>query len=457
MRRTRRHTITDSLRELARNRPEEAAEYLDNNVDEWVDLANTDPHNAADILEAIGALDAAEYLTSLDPADVGEIFDEMNTEVAADIVQVIDPTLAARIVAEMDTDQAADLIADLEPDTYKPVYEALDPEARSEIEALLHYPPDSAGGIMTPEFGTLPKGLPAGEAIETLRQMHADLGANLVYIYVVDGDGRLEGVVSFRELVFARPGQSIEEVMVKEPISVQALADREIVSELIQRYHLLAIPVVNPERKLVGIVRVAEAMDAVAEEATEDIAQMVGAGAEESVHTPVSRSVARRQPWLVVNLFMGVLIAASISPFREIIETNTSLALLMPMVALLGGNSGAQSLAVVIRAMALGDLPPGRASVAIRREVMVGVANAVTIGILSAFAAALVAGSRDVGVVMLAAVVVNMLVAGLAGAGIPVALRRAGLDPALASNIFLTMITDIVGFVSFLLTAQLLL
>ncbi len=361
------------------------------------------------------------------------------------------------MIAEMDTDQAADLIADLDRDAYEAVYAALDPDVRTEVEALLRYPPDSAGGIMTTEFGTLPKGLPAGEAIEVLRQMHEDLGANLVYIYVVDLHGRLEGVVSFRDLVFARPGQSIEEVMVQDPIYVPALADREVVSELIQRYHLLALPVVTAERKLVGIVRVSEAIDAVAEEATEDIAQMVGAGAEESVHTPVHRSVMRRQPWLVVNLFMGVLIAAAISPFRDTIEANTSLALLMPMVALLGGNSGAQSLAVIIRAMALGDLPPGRAPAAIRREVLVGVANAVTLGVLSAIAAAAVAGSTRVGVVMFAAVVANMLVAGLAGAGIPVALRKAGLDPALASNIFLTMITDIVGFGGFLLTAQILL
>lgn len=457
MKRTRRHTITEGLRELARRHPEEAADYLDKHTEEWIDLANTDPHNAADILEAIGAEDAAAYLIDLEAAYVGEIFDEMNTEVAADIVEVIEAGLAAGMIAEMDTDQAADLIADLDSDTYEAVYEALDVETRAEIEALLHYPPDSAGGIMTPDFGTLPKGLPAGEAIEILRQMHDELGSSLVYIYVVDMDGRLEGVLSFRELVFARPGQSIEEVMVKEPIAVPALADREVVAELIQRYRLLAIPVVNPERRLVGIVRVDTAMDAIAEEATEDIAQMVGAGAEESVHTPVARSVARRQPWLVVNLLMGVLIAAAISPFREVIESNTSLALLMPMVALLGGNGGAQSLAVVIRAMALGDLPPGRAGGAIRREVMVGLANAVTIGILSALAAAVVAGSVDVGIVMLAAVVVNMLVAGLAGAGIPVALRRAGLDPALASNIFLTMITDIVGFSGFLLTARILL
>ena len=457
MKRLRRPTIPEGLRELARIRPTEAAEYLDTHAAEWEALANTNPHNAADILEALGAKDAAEYLKGLEPSDVGEIFDEMNTEVAADIVESIGAADAARMIGEMNSDQAADLIGDLKTETHEAVYATLDPEVRREIDALLRYPADSAGGIMTTEFGTLPPGLPVGEGIETLRTLHEELGANLVYVYVVRLDGVLEGVVSFRDLVFARPGQSVAEVMVTDPIAVTVLTDREVVSELIQRYHLLAVPVVTPDRKLVGIVRVAEAIDAVAEEATEDITQMVGVGAEESVHTPVYRSVIRRQPWLVVNLLMGVLIAAAISPFRQVIEDNTTLALLMPMVALLGGNGGAQSLAVIIRAMALGDLPPGRATAAIRRELLVGIANAIVIGILAGIAAAIIAGSNQVGVVMLGAVMVNMLVAGLAGAGIPVVLRRLGLDPALASNIFLTMITDIVGFTGFLLTAQLLL
>lgn len=457
MRKLRRNAIAGGLRELARLRPTEAAEYLDTHAAEWEALANSNPHNAADILEAIGAEDAAAYLTDLDATDVGEIFDEMNTEVAADIVQIIEPEAAAPMIAAMNTDQAADLIADLDPETYEAVYAALDPQIRREIDSLLHYPPDSAGGIMITDFATLPAGLPAGEAIEVLRPIREEMGANLIYVYVVDHDGRLEGVVSFRDLAFARPGESIEEVMVTDPISVTVMTDREIVSELIQRYHLLAIPVITPDRKLVGIVRVAEALDAVAEEATEDIAQMVGAGATESVHTPVAISVIRRQPWLVVNLLMGALIASALSPFRDTIEENSSLAILMPMVALLGGNGGAQSLAVIIRAMALGDLPPGRARAAIRREVLVGLANAAVLGTLAAVIGAVLAKSTGVGAVMLTAVVVNMVVAGLAGAGIPVLLRRMGLDPALASNIFLTIVTDSVGFIGFLLTASLML
>lgn len=184
---------------------------------------------------------------------------------------------------------------------------------------------------------------------------------------------------------------------------------------------------------------------------------MVGAGAEETVYTPVLRSVSRRLPWLLVNLVMGVLIAFAIGPFKQIIEENGVLAILMPMVALLGGNGGAQSLAVIIRAMAVGDLPHGRAMRAVRREFLVGLTNAGSLAVLAALAAWVVSSSLRIGLVMGFAVGVNLIVAGLAGAGIPVVMRRMGLDPALASNIFLTLITDLVGFGGFLLTARLLL
>ncbi len=296
-----------------------------------------------------------------------------------------------------------------------------------------------------------------GEAIEALRRLHDDLGSNLMYVYVVDDEQRLQGVVPFRELFFARPGQGIDEVMVHDPYQVTVDADREVVAELIQRYHLLALPVVDHERALVGMVKVGEAIEAVAAEALEDMAVMVGAGEEEGVYTPVLTSVRRRLPWILVNLAAAGLIAVVISRFEDVIERDAILAAFMPMIALLGGNTGAQSLAVIIRAMALGELPPGRAMRAIRREVSVGALNALAIAIISGALVGALTGNGRLGGVVAIAVAVNLIVSGLAGSGIPVLLRRLGLDPALASNIFLTTVTDIVGFGGFLVTAVLLL
>lgn len=450
--------VAQTLRDLARRSPDEAEAYLDSHQAEWGALVEEHPHDAADILEALDEEGAADLLlTDLELEEIGDVLDEMRPESAADVLEEIAPKTAAGFIEAMEVDQAVDVLAAFDDETRQAVLANLGAEAASEINLLLGYPADSAGGLMTTDIASLPSGLSAGEAIESLRRLHAELGSNLSYVFVVDEDERLLGVISFRDLVFARPGAALDEVMIRDPIRVHTLTDRAEVSDLIQRYHLLSIPVIDDAQRLVGIVRFDEAMDAAQAEATEDIAQMVGAGAEETPLTPVRISVRRRLPWIIVNLGIGLLIALAIGPFRETIEQRPVVAVLMPMVALLGGNSGAQSLAVIIRSMAVGDLPRGRARRAIRREFTVGVLNGLVMSVLAGAAAFAVSHELEIGVILGVAVLANMTVAGLAGAGIPVAMRRLGLDPALASNIFLTSVTDLVGFGGFLLTATILL
>ena len=447
-----------SLRDLAARSPEAAREYIDANPEEWEQLAERLPQDAADILEALDEEDAADLLSDLEAVTAAaDVLDEMRPEAAADVIEELPPDDAADLIEEMETDQAADLLGALEADQREAVIDALADKATSEVMELLSYPADSAGGMMTTEIATLPAGITTGEAVETLRRLRDRLGSNLSYVYVVDDADRLQGVVSFRDLFFARPGAGLDEVMVADPVRVDTATDREIVADLVQRYRLVGLPVVDDAGELVGMVRFEEAMEAAAAEASEDIAVSVGAGAEENLFTPIPLSIQRRLPWITVNLFIGLLLVLVIEPFRQTIEDVTVLAALMPMVALLGGNSGAQSLAVVIRAMAVGELPAGRAARAIRREFLVGAANGAVIATLAAVAGGLVARNVTIGIVIFVAVLVNLLVAGFAGAGIPILLRRLGLDPALASNIFLTMITDLVGFGGFLLTASILL
>ncbi|MGI9585730.1 MAG: magnesium transporter, partial [Acidimicrobiia bacterium] len=411
---------------------------------------------------------AADLLADLNADNAADVLDEMNPEAAADVLQELGPASAAVLVTQMETDQAADLIEALDDDERAAVFAALDPSTASDIKQLLAYPADTAGGMMTTDFAALPVGLTVGEAIETLRNLHDELGSNLLYVYVVDDEARLLGVVSFRDLVFARPGNGIDEVMEPNVVRVRTDTDREQVAELVQRYRLIAIPVIDGDQVLVGIVKVAEALEAIQAEAGEDIAVMVGAGGEESVFTPVTVSVRRRLPWILFNLAVGLLIAGVISQFEATLTTYAVLAAYMPLVALLAGNSGAQSLAVIIRSMAVGDLPRGRAGRAIRREVLVGLIDGLLIAFVAALTAALTisvfqdANSADIqpielGIVVFISVWVAFLFAGFVGAGIPVVLRRMGQDPALASNIFLTMTTDLVGFGGFLLTASLLL
>ena len=457
-----------TLRDLARRDPEEAEAYLDTHQEAWEELAERNPHDAADILEALAEEGAADLLADLDTDDAADVLDEMRPEPAADVLQELTPAEAAKLITEMETDQAVDVIGALDAEERTALLAALDPEAASEVERLLVYAADTAGGMMTTDYAALPVGMTAGESIEALRRLHDELGSNLLYVYVVDDDQRLLGVVSFRDLVFSRPGIGLDEVMEPHVVSVRTDTDREQVAELVQRYRLIAIPVVDAGARLVGMVKVSEAIEAIQAEAGEDIAVMVGAGEEETVYTPINVSIRRRLPWIAFNLGVGVLIAAVISQFEATLTTYAVLAAYMPIVALLAGNSGAQSLAVIIRSMAVGDLPSGRALRAIRREVAVGVIDGLVIAATAALVAALTIGlfqedagasidPLDIAMIIFVSVWVSFLVAGFVGAGIPVLLRKTGQDPALASNIFLTLTIDLVGFGSFLLTATLLL
>jgi magnesium transporter len=467
IRMTRPGRLGSTIRELARRKPDEAEDYLDSHHDAWEELAGDDPHDAADILEALDEEGAADLLQELPVEEAGDVLDEMHPEAAADVLQELLPDEAAALVSEMETDQAVDLIGALDAEERTAVLSSLDPRTAREVERLLIYAADTAGGMMTTDVAALAVEMSAAAAIEELRQLHDELGSNVRYVYVVDAERRLLGVVPFRKLVFATPATGLDDLMETNIVSVRTDTDREEVAEEIQRYNLIAIPVVDAHGVLVGMVKVSEAIEAILAEVSEDITMMVGAGAEETVFTPVARSVRRRLPWIFLNLLVGVLLAGLISRFESILTTFAILAAYMPTVALLSGSSGAQSVAVIIRSMAVGDLPPGRAGRAIRREVAVGVVDGTAMAFTGALIAALTvtifqSGTDTIPPAQMAAIVfvsiwISFFIAGLVGSGIPVALRRLGQDPALASNIFLTMITDTVSFASFLITATLLL
>jgi magnesium transporter len=451
-------SVATNLRDLARRKPEEAEEYLDSHQTEWEALAESNPPDAADILEALDEEGAADLLTDLETDEGAEVLNEMRPEPAADVVEEMEAEAAAAYIEEMEADQAADLLEALEDDDQREnIVSLLSPDASDAVLGLLRYPSDSAGGLMTTDIATLPAAMTAGESIEALRRLHDELGSNLSYVYVIDDGGHLNGVVSFRDLTFAGPNTPLDVVMMEDPVAVTTDTDREIVADLVQRFHLLAVPVVDDVGVLVGMVRFDEAMEAGRDEATEDMALTVGAGAEETVFTPVHVSVTRRLPWITLNVIVGLFIAVLITQFEELIGEHSILIAYMPLVALVAGNSGAQSLAVVIRSMAVGDLPPGRAQRAVRRELAVGLINGVVIAVVAGIGGLVITGDSGIGWVIAIAVLVDFFVAGLAGAGIPVLLRRWGQDPALASHIFLTMLTDIVGFAAFLFTATLLL
>jgi magnesium transporter len=449
--------LARNLREVAQRRPETTEEYLEANPEAWARIAEVDPHDAADILEALGSETALEFVDSLGAEQGARILEEMNDGAAAELLQLMPDAKAAELVGAMDADEAVDVLNKFDEEELPELVGLLEPKEAGEINRLLAYPRDSAGGLMTTEVASLPLGLTTGEAIEALRRMQETLD-ELSYVYVVDDDQRLKGVVSFRELVFSRPGQGLDQAMVLNPVRVASDADREVVSDLIQRYNLFAIPVVDGDDRLLGMVTVEEALEAIQEEASEDMAVMVGAGSEETVRTAVRESITKRFPWIVVNLALATIVAFTIERQKDVIDDVVVLAALMPVVALLGGNGGAQSLAVVIRSMAINQVPSQMVPKVLLREARIGLAMGVAIALLAGLMAYLISGNDfEVAQVMALAVFANFSIATFAGAGIPILLRRLGLDPALASNIFLTFVTDMVGFAGFLVIATALL
>lgn len=458
--------LARTLRRVAGRNPEDVEEYLEEHVEEWSALAEAMPGDAADILEAISEEAASELIAELDPEEAAEVLEELRPQLAAELLAELPAADAAVLLQEMLPEEAADVLVEVEDEEVVEAFlDLMDDEPASEIRRLLAYAPDSAGGLMTTDLAVLPLGMTAGEAIERVRALHEEL-EDLFYVYVVDGEGRLAGVVSFRDLVFVRPGVGLDEAMVTDPVTVGPETDREEVADLIQRYHLFGIPVVDAGDHLLGMVTQEAALEAVQAEASEDFAAAVGAGAEETVYTSVGRSVRMRLPWLLVNLVLSLVVALIIERQTGVISREPVLAALMPLIALLGGNAGSQSLAVVIRSLATDDLPASRTWEVTGRQSMIGALEGVALSVAGlAITYVLVSSgvftsstpAAEVAIVVGVAILVNLAVATTMGTLIPLTLRRLGADPALASSIFLTLTTDAVGFGGFLLVAATLL
>lgn len=457
--------LAKTLLAAARREPDEVADYLEANLEEWEALAEAAPGDAADVLEQLEEDDAIELLTELDPDDAAEVLEEIAPELAAELLERLPLHDLAAALNEMPGEAAADLIYHFDEDVQEDLFAAMTDEAEQEVRDLLVYPSDSAGGLMTTEIASLPLGLTTGEAIERLRQLHEEY-EDLSYVYIVDDFGKLEGVLSFRELVFKRPGAPLADVMVPDPVAVDAYADRQEVAELCQRYHLFGVPVVDFEGTLLGMVNTDAVIEAIQDEATEDFAAAVGAGVEETVYSNVTESFRMRAPWLVVNLALALIVAWVIERQTGIITQEPTLAALMPVIALLGGNGGNQSLAVMIRSLATDDVPGAQVPSILGRQAGVGVLNGVLLAVISSGLTYFLVSTgvfrsesdpTEVAVIVAIAALANLVIASVAGAGIPLVLRKLGQDPAMASSIFLTLITDIVGFGGFLLVAAFLL
>ena len=443
------------LRDLARSEPDQAFIYLENNKDLWVQIAETDPFDSADTLEEFDPSEAGKLITSLPIETSVKIFESLRPRAIIEIVEILKDSYVEEIFKQMDTEDVVDVFERSTEDETEEILEILDKSTKLNINKRLAYPENSVGRQMSEEVAKISTGLKVKDALKELKALHDNV-EDLIYVYSVDNEGKLTGVISFREIVFADENELIKNVMIQNPISVNPSSDQEEAAILIKQYELLALPVVDKSNKLIGQTTVNTALDVIQTEIAEDFSQSFGAGAEETIFTPIQKSIRLRLPWIAINMGLAFIVSLLISQFEETIASNILLAALMPVVALVGGNSGAQSLAIVIRALARNDVSDARVFEVIGKQTFIGIINGIFVGVLSFLILSFI-GLNDYSLALSIAVFGNIFIGNLFGSSIPLMLKKIGFDPALASNIFLTLITDIAGFAGFLGIALLLL
>ena len=404
------------------------------------------PADAAEAIEGLDIPDQVKFIKQLPIRDAAESIAEMELHDQKALVQQLNQGFAARIVEQMSPDDATDLLEGLDDDLRQALLKRVPDEERAELKTLLTFDPDTAGGVMNTEVVILDQDLNADQAIAVIRKEVEDKEIPY-YAYLTDKKDRLVGVVSLRDVLLAKRGVPLRElVKTQNLISVGYNVDKEEVAHLIARYNLLALPVVDFGNRLLGVVTVDDVIDIIHEEASEDMQTMVGAGADESTDSPVSFSVRKRLPWLIINVLFSAVSAWVVHLFEGNIASMAVLAVLMPIVANQAGNTGQQALAVMIRQLAMERFDRKRAWLAVVRELRIGLINGVIIASL-VFCVVLLFSHRPLlAGVMGAALGVDMVLGALAGASIPLLLKELGRDPAQASSIFLTTITDSMGF-----------
>jgi magnesium transporter len=416
-------------------------------IDEYVKLH---PVDLADRLERLSPGERAELLTNLPletaAAALAEVYDDQFEE----LTEGLSTDRLVELVGELEHDDAADILGEFREERREELLEALPNEVSDPIEELLRHPEDTAGGIMNDRFITLSRTDTVKECLAHLREQKDRSRVDITYLYVVDEERRLVGIVPLRELVFSRPDGHIEEIMVRQVQFLRVDDDQEEVARRFDDYRYMALPVLDRSGKLVGVIDANDAFEVAQEEATEDMQLMVGLSGEERFSTPWKTSLRRRLPWLFVNLATAFLAAIVVGFFEETIAKWTALAVFLPIVAGQGGNAGMQTLTVIIRDMALGDLEPGDGKRALFKETLLGLLHGIAIGMVVGLIGWAWKGSPELGLIAGAAMLLNLLAAALSGVLIPFGLKALKIDPALASSIILTTVTDVAGFFFFL-------
>ena len=417
-------------------------------------LSDVYPVDIAKLLEYLPEEERHALLSLLEDSLLAETMLHLPEEQREEYLDDLAPNRIAQIVDDLDPDDAADLIAELSDEVAEQVLGEMgqiDQESTEEIRELLQYDEETAGGRMTTDYVAVNQGESVGEATEKIREAVQKYEEDIYVLYVVDDQGKLLAYVRLQDLVIHSSDVLISTFMVRDVITVAANQDQELVAQLMQRYDLIHVPVVDDEDHLLGVVTFDDIAEIIEEEATEDILYLAGVtDDEESPSTPPLISIKRRLPWLIMNLGTAFIASMVVAQFEGTIGRVTALAALMPIVAGMGGNAAVQSIVVMVRSFALGDLGNEGKTRALVKEVTVGLMNGVVMGILAGGIVWAMWGSFRLGLLVSVAMLVNLIVAGLVGTAIPLLLRKLRFDPALSSGPIATTFTDVCGFLTFL-------
>jgi magnesium transporter len=423
---------------------------------------------------------AERLLARIHPADLGPLLADLTREEirtvidllfkhrrAATMLKELPPELLPQVFEAVTDQRLAELLNRVEIDDMLELVAGIPEERRDTVQALLPsdrrnelrhaelYPPSSAGRVMTTSFIALDQKMTAQEAIDSIRAS-GDLAESVLYLYVTDEARRLQGVVPIRRLVASPPDRPCSDLMIQDPLNVQPEADQEEVAQLVARYDLLAIPVTDIDGTMLGVITVDDVIDVITEEATEDMYHLAGLSDEDRVFTSARVSIRKRMPWMIVNLGATFTAAWVVGLFQTTIEQMVALAAFLPVVAGMGGNGGIQTLTVITRAIALGEIEFSSGVRAVGKEFGVGLVLGATMGVLSAGVTYLWQGNPVLGGVVFLAMVSTMAVASFLGAATPLILKALRQDPALGAGVIVTFLTDAFGFFTFLGIATLL-
>ena len=454
--------------------PAAEAELLDNDVMDAEDRLR--PEFVERVLDAVDAGDdatARALVEPLHPADVADLIElaarderdglvkalaeivdadvlvEMNDHVRETLLDALEPQQVADIAGQMETDDAVAILEDLDADEQQAVLEAMEPDDRAAVEEALGYPEESAGRLMQRDLCAVPEHWKVGQVIDYLRSTD-ELPTDFWEVFVVTPNHHPVGTCKLSTILRSPRSILVRDIMIDEQTLIPVDMDQEDVALRFQKYALVSAAVTDSAGRLVGMITVDDIVHIIQEEASEDVLLLSGVGDEGDINEPVTESYRSRVRWLVANLLTALVAAFVIRQFEHSIERLAILAVLMPIVAGVGGNAGTQTLAVTVRAIATNQLTGSNRWRAVGREIRVAMLNGLTIAVLIGVGVSLVLGSVPLGAVIAAAMLINIIVAGFAGVMVPLTLERAGADPAVASSVFVTMVTDSMGFLAFL-------